>query len=61
MRRSKTTSSRDAPAVVLPWTTYADSHDLLGPAADTNLADLARRDKLVVYFFPAERGRRSHG
>lgn len=29
-----------APTVVLPWTTYADSHDELEDAANMSLADL---------------------
>ena len=43
-----------APEVALPWTTYADCHDLLGPAASMSLSALALHDTLVVYFFPAE-------
>lgn len=43
-----------APEVALPWTTYADCHDLLGPAASMSLSALAIHDTLVVYFFPAE-------
>jgi peroxiredoxin len=43
-----------APTVSLPWTTYADMHDGLGPAANTSLADLAARDTLVVYFYPSD-------
>lgn len=43
-----------APTVSLPWTTYADMQDALGPAAKTSLADLAARDTLVVYFYPSE-------
>jgi peroxiredoxin len=43
-----------APTAVLPWTTYADSHELLGPAANTTLATLANRKTLIVYFFPSE-------
>jgi peroxiredoxin len=43
-----------APTVILPWTTYADSHDELGEAANMSLADLAERHTLVVYFTPGE-------
>ncbi len=43
-----------APPISLPWTTYADSHKALGPAANTSLADLAARNTLVVYFFSSE-------
>jgi peroxiredoxin len=43
-----------APTVSLPWTTYADMHDELGPAANLSLAGLAARHTLVVYFFPSE-------
>jgi peroxiredoxin len=42
------------PEIALPWTAYADHHDLLRPAASMSLADLAKRDMLVAYFFPAE-------
>jgi DNA-binding IclR family transcriptional regulator/peroxiredoxin len=43
-----------APRVVLPWTTYGDIQEELGSAAKTNLADLAKRRTLVVYFTPSE-------
>lgn len=43
-----------APAVILPWTTYADTHNELGTAANTSLADLAERHTLVVYFTASE-------
>jgi peroxiredoxin len=43
-----------APTVSLPWTTYADMHDALGPGVNTSLAALAARGTLIVYFFPAE-------
>lgn len=43
-----------APSLVLPWTTYADSHDELEDAANMSLADLAARHTLVVYFTPSE-------
>ncbi len=47
-------AGRPAPDVELPWTTYADKQDLLGPNANTSLAELARRHTLVAYFFPSE-------
>jgi peroxiredoxin len=44
-------AGRLAPTVELPWTTYADCHELLGAAANTSLARLAARRTVVVYFF----------
>jgi len=45
---------RAAPNLSLPFTTYANHHDLEVRSAEISLADIASRHILVVYFFPSE-------